>query len=161
VLDVLAEAAAWMIARGYENWPAQFPRALIAGNVDRAELYVVERDGVPVGTVTLQRQDEFFWGDAGTDGTAGYVHRLAVRRAHASADFGRRVLDWADEQIRAVGRAALRLDVVTGNRALRDYYEAAGFEHCRDVSGEFVTRAGVRKDWQTSLYERACVRPKS
>jgi hypothetical protein len=55
----------------------------------------------------------------------------------------------------------LRLDVETGNRPLRDYYEQAGFVHRGDVEGEHVTRAGVRHAWRTSRYERACAEPKT
>jgi hypothetical protein len=61
----------------------------------------------------------------------------------------------------ARARSALRLDVVSDNRPLRGYYEAVGFTHCRDVTGEFVKRDGTRQEWQTSLYERACTPPKS
>jgi GNAT superfamily N-acetyltransferase len=89
------------------------------------------------------------------------VHRLAVRRAHAGAGLGYRLLDWAGARVRERGRAALRLDVVTGNRRLREYYEAAGFAHRRDVTGEFTRRDGTRQPWQTSLYERVCVPRKS
>src|SRR5262245_33816382 len=71
VLDLLAEAAVWMHARGYENWPERFPRALIAGNAERGELYLAEQAGVTVATLALQWSDEFFWGEAGADGAAG------------------------------------------------------------------------------------------
>jgi GNAT superfamily N-acetyltransferase len=154
VLDLLAEASEWIRTRGYDNWPAHFPRSLIARNFDAGELYVVEREGVTIATLTLQWSDEFFWGVTDADG--GYVHRLAVRRKHAGAGLGYRLLDWADERVRANGRVALRLDVVSDNRPLRDYYEAAGFEHRRDVTGEFELRDGTRQNWRTSLYERAC-----
>ena len=90
-----------------------------------------------------------------TQADAGYVYRLAVDRAHAGRGFGLRLLDWADEQIRARARARLRVDVVTGNGPLRDYYESAGFAHRRDLAGEFVARDGTRRPWQTSLYERS------
>jgi GNAT superfamily N-acetyltransferase len=89
------------------------------------------------------------------DADAGYVHRLAVVRAHAGRGMGVRLLDWADEQIRARERAWLRIDVVTGNRPLRDYYESAGFVHRGDLAGEFVRRDGSPFAWQTSLYERS------
>jgi GNAT superfamily N-acetyltransferase len=159
VLDLLAEASEWTRARGYDNWPARFPRSLIARNVDAGELCVVEREDVTIATLTLQWSDEFFWGVSDAD--AGYVHRLAVRRDHAGAGLGYQLLDWADERVRANGRALLRLDVVSDNRPLRDYYAAAGFAHRRDVSGEFELQDGTRRGWQTSLYERACGAQKS
>lgn len=154
MLALLAESAEWMRARGYENWPERFPRRLLSAGVNAGELHVVEHESVAIATVTLQWSDPRFWGD--TDADAGYVHRLAVRRAQAGQGLGYRLLDWADEQVRAAGRQSLRLDVVTRNRPLREYYEAAGFVHRRDVEGEFVMRDGTRRVWQSSLYERTC-----
>ncbi len=104
----------------------------------------------------LQWEDPRFWGDDGTDGRAGYVHRLVVRRAHAGRGLGARILAWADENVRAGGRSHLRLDVVSHNAPLRRYYETAGFEHVRDVTGEWTAPDGTPHTWSTSLYQRRC-----
>ena len=160
MLDLLGEAAEWTKSHGHENWPERFPRSLIAGAVDRREVYMVEESRADIATLTLQWNDPRFWGDA-DDADAGYVHRLAVRRARAGRGMGYRLLAWADEQVLLRGRAWLRLDVVTGNRPLRGYYEAAGFVHVRDVPGEFAMRDGTRRNWQASLYQRACDSPKT
>jgi hypothetical protein len=50
---------------------------------------------------------------------------------------------------------------VSGNRPLRDYYEAAGFGHVRDLAGELTGDDGTRTPWRTSLYERVCAPRKS
>lgn len=157
VLDVLSEAAEWMDSRGRPNWPARFPTRLIASAAAAGELFVVEIGGAPVATLTLQWSDPRFWGNptlGDEDDDAGYVHRLAVRRAHAGHGLGYRLLDWADGAVRATGRSRLRLDVVSDNERLRRYYEGAGFVHQRDVDGEFVLPGGTRRPWRTSLYER-------
>jgi GNAT superfamily N-acetyltransferase len=155
VLDLLALAAEWSAARGQPNWPDRFPTRLITAAAEAGELFVAEFDGSIGATLQLQWSDPFFWGETDADADAGYVHRLAVVRAHAGRGVGSRLLEWADEQIRARDRAWLRIDVVTGNRPLRDYYESAGFVHRRDLAGEHVTRAGTRRPWKTSLYERS------
>jgi GNAT superfamily N-acetyltransferase len=131
VLDLLAEAAVWTAARGYPNWPTRF-------------------------AVTLQWHDPYFWGDEGDDERAGYLHRMVVRRDHAGGGLGAQLLGWAEEQVQARGRSQLRLDVVTDNAPLRGYYEAVGFAHVRDVSGEWTARDGSRHNWCTSLYRRTC-----
>jgi GNAT superfamily N-acetyltransferase len=155
VLDVLAAAAEWTAARGQPNWPERFPTRLITNALEAGELFVAEIEGSIAATLQLQWSDPFFWGETDADANAGYVHRLAVVRAHAGQGVGLRLLEWADEQIRARDRAWLRVDVVTGNRPLRDYYESAGFGHRRDVAGEHEARDGTRRQWQTSLYERS------
>lgn len=161
MIDVLAEAAAWTQRLGHENWPARFPRSLISRNAERRELYLVEAGDETVATLTLQWSDPRFWDGVGDDDHAGYVHRVAVRRAHAGRGTGYRLLEWADQQVRARGRAWLRLDVVTGNGPLRAYYEAAGFAHVRDLTGEMTLPNGSRRAWQTSLYQRPTAPRKS
>ncbi|HTD51097.1 MAG TPA: GNAT family N-acetyltransferase [Acidimicrobiia bacterium] len=93
-----------------------------------------------------------------TDGDAGYVHRLAVRRSCAGHGIGCRLFDWAGLRVRANGGSWLRLDVVTENGPLRRYYEAAGFVHRDDVEGVHVSPDGTTTPWRTSLYERSCDR---
>jgi GNAT superfamily N-acetyltransferase len=156
VLDLLAEAAVWTAARGYPNWPARFSRRLVQANARAGELFVAERVGEQVAAVTLQWYDPYFWGDEGDDERAGYLHRLVVRRDHAGGGLGAQLLGWAEEQVQARGRSQLRLDVVTDNAPLRGYYEAVGFAHVRDVSGEWTARDGSRHNWCTSLYRRTC-----
>ena len=74
--------------------------------------------------------------------------------ANAGRGLGVRLLGWADEQVQARGRSQLRLDVVSDNAPLRRYYQAVGFVHVRDVSGEWTARDGRRHNWCTSLYRR-------
>jgi GNAT superfamily N-acetyltransferase len=154
VLELLDEAAAWMAAIGQPNWPVPFPRRRVTANAEAGEVHLASVDGVVVGTVTLQWEDPRFWGEDGTDGRAGYVHRLAVRRAHAGSGLGARLLGWADEQVREAGRDRLRLDVVSDNGPLRRYYERSGFAYRRDMTGEGTAPDGTTQTWRTSLYER-------
>ena len=156
VLDLLAEAAAWTAEIGHGNWPAPFPRGPVAANAEAGELYLASRAGEIVGTLALQWRDPYFWGEAGEDGRAGYVHRVAVRRRCAGVGIGAQLLAWADDEIRARGGVVLRLDVVSHNAPLRRYYENVGFAHVRDVAGEWTSRDGTKRAWQTSLYERPC-----
>jgi GNAT superfamily N-acetyltransferase len=154
VLELLDEAAVWMAAVGQPNWPAPFPRRRVTANAEAGEVHLASVDDVVIGTVTLQWEDPRFWGEAGTDGRAGYIHRLAVRRARAGAGIGARLLAWADERVREGGRDCLRLDVVSDNAPLRRYYERSGFAYVRDVTGDYTAPDGSPQTWRTSLYER-------
>jgi GNAT superfamily N-acetyltransferase len=149
VLAVLNEAAGRLAARGIAQWPAGFRPESILPAIGAGELWLAEREGVPVGTVTLQWSDPLWPGD----GRAGYVHKLAVRGT--AAGLGRELLDWAATATREHGRELLRLDCDAGNGPLRGYYEAAGFHHCHDV--ELPTEAVPWTSGRVvvSLYERA------
>jgi ribosomal protein S18 acetylase RimI-like enzyme len=148
VLDLLAEAAAWLRERSIEQWPPRFPREQIAASVARGETYLARSGDVTAATIALQWDDSFFWGERSPD--AGYVHRVAVRRPFAGRGLGVELLDWADGRIAARGRRYLRLDCKAENPRLRAYYERLGFEHRGDVE---------RGTWRASLYERRCGAP--
>jgi GNAT superfamily N-acetyltransferase len=131
VLDVLADAAEWLRARGIDQWPERFDADWVMPAIERGEtwLAVRESEGEVVGTLVVQWEDPIFW--AGYPADAGYVHRLAVRR-HGDG-LGARLLQWAEKHVAAAGKPFLRLDCVAWNGPLRAYYERAGYEHVGDV----------------------------
>jgi ribosomal protein S18 acetylase RimI-like enzyme len=145
VVEILSEAARWLLARGIDQWPDPFPRERIAGLAERGELYVARLDGETVATLALLWSDPTFWGEQPPD--AGYVHSLAVRRSHAGSGLGTRLLDWAEDEVATAGRRFLRLDCKADNAGLRAYYERHGFELRGEVEVAVFT---------ASLYERRC-----
>ena len=84
-----------------------------------------ERQGNPIGSVTLVWTDPFIWGDR--NAPAGYIHMLMVDRAHAHCGLGRSLLGWAEQRITRSGHRRARLDCVRTNMDLRAYYEDAGY----------------------------------
>jgi GNAT superfamily N-acetyltransferase len=141
IVDVLSEAARWLIACGIEQWPDPFPRDRVDKLVERGAFYVARVGGEIAGTLALLWSDPLFWGEQPPE--AGYVHAIAVRREFAG--LGPKLLDWASDQVREAGRGLLRLDCRTENSRLRGYYESQGFIHRGDTTVD---------DFRTSLYER-------
>jgi GNAT superfamily N-acetyltransferase len=128
VLSVLDEAAGWLSARGVSQWPSRFEAAWVEGAISRGETWLVGVGDKVAGTITMDWSDPV-WADTG--GTAGYIHRMAVRRW--AAGVGALILDWAADAARQRGVDFLRLDCVKSNQRLRSYYEARGFAHRGDV----------------------------
>jgi GNAT superfamily N-acetyltransferase len=155
VADILAEVSAWLLTKGIRQWPARFPSDFFDGYVRRGELYVATVEDEIVGTVTLQWLDPPFWGERQN---AGFVHRLAVRRAHAGC--GRTLLDWAEKQAVQQGRSFLCLDTLTSNTRLRRYYEDLGFRAVGEISGlaDHPTDPALGR-WRAVLYEKAIAEP--
>ena len=141
VLDVLAEAAAWLQTRGIEQWPDRFERDWVMPAIARGETWLAERDGEVVGSLVVQWEDRLLWAGYPTD--AGYLHRLAVRR-HGHG-LGARLLRWAEWHAAAAGKTFLRLDCVASNNMLRAYYERAGYERVADVTVGPYTEARYEK----------------
>ena len=129
VLSLLDEAAAWLRDRGIVQWPAHFEASWVEKAISRGETWLVEAGGAIEATVTLDWSDPV-WAD--TEGSAGYLHRMAVRRQ--GAGLGPVIIAWAADLSRQRGCGALRLDCVSSNGRLRAYYEKAGFAHRGDVT---------------------------
>ena len=145
VLEVLEEASRWLTSKGLETqWlPSPAFRQSIRDNIDRGEVYVVKDVKKTIGTITLQWSDKKFWGDLPPD--AGYIHKLAITRSYAGQRLGLRLLNWAEDKVRAEGKSFLRLDCLANNKTIREYYEKAGFTYIRDTEAP---------GWKASLYEK-------
>lgn len=130
VIAILREAADWISVGGappWNHWYADVGERILRERIERHEVYLASRDAVPVATLTIQWDDPETWGDRGNDGSAGYIHAIAIRRSIAGMRVGERLLEWAIDIIRARGRRFARLDAMASNAALCRYYEARGF----------------------------------
>jgi GNAT superfamily N-acetyltransferase len=127
VLDVLDTACRRLRERGIDGWPVAFRPEWIEPGLSDGDVWLAEAGGGPVATLSLLWRD-VLWPD---DGRAGYLHRFATR--DAGTGLGASLIGWAAARVRERGRDRLRLDCTAGNRALRDYYERAGFAHRGDV----------------------------
>jgi ribosomal protein S18 acetylase RimI-like enzyme len=118
----------------------------MGNNVNQREVYVVELDDTPVGTFTLDLDDEQRWGPQ--EPIAGYVHGLSVRKGFNGRGLGGFMLNWCAIKLNGLNRRYVRLDCPVHNAKLCAYYESLGF-----------TRAGLWPEpgpggdiW--SLYEK-------
>ncbi|MGA7923044.1 MAG: GNAT family N-acetyltransferase [Thermoplasmata archaeon] len=131
--SILTEAAEWSMGIGNPHpWPRPFPSEILQRSADRGELFLAETASHEIaGTLTLQWEDPLFWGVQPP--VAGYLHRLALRRAFAGQGLGRRMIQWAEERVRERGREFLRLDCDAENARIRSYYEALEFRFVSDA----------------------------
>ncbi len=145
VLGILDEAAEWLASKGIPGWwrPGSFSREAFLDQIRLGEVYVARLDIEAVGTITLQWTDRVFWKGASPD--AGYVHKLAVRRAYAGRGLGLEMLEWAARRTSLAGKKFLRLDCGADDHRIRLYYEKAGFTRRGDIQ---------HSRWKASLYEK-------
>ena len=139
VMAILREAADRLSARGnqqWKHWHMEAGEQMLRDRVEHHEVYLARRDGVPVGTLTIQWSDLEQWGARGLDGSAGYIHGVAITRSVGGKRVGERLLEWAVERIAARGRRFVRLDAMASNAALCRYYEQRGF-HSRGTATLF------------------------
>lgn len=58
---------------------------------------------------------------------------------------GYRLLEWAENYVKSQGKRFFRLDCMTENEGLNQYYAEAGFALVRTAAGE---------GWSANLYEK-------
>jgi GNAT superfamily N-acetyltransferase len=91
----------------------------------RRKPHVLREHGQLVACVAILWEDPDVWGDTGEE--AGYVHLLIVDSDNRGTGLGDGVLRWAEHHIRQAGRRLSRLDAVSGNRTLHNWYERRGY----------------------------------
>jgi ribosomal protein S18 acetylase RimI-like enzyme len=144
------DAHAKKVAHGDCAWGREgegFSEGWVLNSISRREVYVVEQDGVPVGTFSLDWNDELYWGRQ--EPIAGYVHGLSVRKGFNGRGLGSFVIDWCADLVSALDRRFVRLGCDARNTKLCAYYESLGF-----------VRVGIAPtpehgDYIDSLYERS------
>lgn len=125
---VLDEVAAWLTSARVQQWPLRFRREWVSSSVEEGYTWLDHVGPRLAATLVLDWSDPIWQLN---DDSAGYIHRLAVRR-HA-AGLGSYLLAWAASEVSLRDPQFLRLDCVATNRRLCEYYEAAGFQHRGDV----------------------------
>jgi DNA-binding GntR family transcriptional regulator/GNAT superfamily N-acetyltransferase len=134
VRELWEHAAEWLRKRGIDQWQYPPREERIAENIRAGECWIVEDEGVPIGTITMDSfADPDFWTAEEAEEPSLYVHRMVVRRDASGLELGSAMLDWASEQAAARGVHWLRLDAWRDNGDLQAYYTARGFTHVRTV----------------------------
>ncbi|MFG2463361.1 GNAT family N-acetyltransferase [Streptomyces sp. NPDC048523] len=134
VTELWEHAATWLNSRGIDQWQYP-PRAeRIRENIAAGECWVVEDEGVPIATITIDAHaDGDFWTSEEACEPALYVHRMVVRRDASGLELGSAMLDWASQRAADQGKHWLRLDAWRDNERLHNYYASRGFTHLRTV----------------------------
>jgi ribosomal protein S18 acetylase RimI-like enzyme len=135
IVAILQAAAAWLESKGIKQWqwPNQFSRDRIAGEVQNGQFWVARCHNEVIGTFKLQHSDPMFWPEDGV--AALYLHSLAIDRRFAGCGLGRELLRRAEAITAAQKQEFLRLDCMAENPALCAYYRRAGFDSCGHISG--------------------------
>ncbi|MGA0556279.1 GNAT family N-acetyltransferase [Larkinella sp. VNQ87] len=140
-LGVVREVGQWLADTGRELWaidtltPENLFDEFTTGN--GYVVYARHPDGreEPAGAFILQWKDPLFFGDV-PDNTAGFIHKLAIRRAFAGQNLFARMLDFCRAECLKRGIHEIQLETDGTRPALMQFYERNGFEptHRREVS---------------------------
>jgi ribosomal protein S18 acetylase RimI-like enzyme len=122
------DAHAKKVAHRDDAWGKEgdgFSERWVGNHVCQKEVYVLDLDGTPVGTFSLDLDDEKHWGPQ--EPIAVYVHGISVRKGFNGQGLGSFMLDWCADMAIALNRCLVRLDCAGHNARLCAYYESLGF----------------------------------
>jgi ribosomal protein S18 acetylase RimI-like enzyme len=130
ILKMRNARAQQLLDMGIRQWlPGEFGERLLQEWIDQRWVHVAVSDSNdPVGCVAVLWADPDIWGDRGVDGSAGYIHLLVTAPAAAGQSLGDHLLRHAEMIIAQRDRSWSRLDAVSSNPFLLDWYEARGYE---------------------------------
>ena len=142
VLEILAETAVWLQAKGLDFPTAIVLEPQIAAAITQGELYTVGIVKNRFGVVQFGWHDPL-WPD---DNLAGYLTMIAVRNEMHGQKLGETMLIWTLLKAKRAKKSFLRLSCAVENGRLRHYFE----------DQEFVfQREQIQNNSIIALYEKA------
>jgi len=152
IMRLLVNTAEWLLSKGSTQW-----NAILRGEdshntpeaINRGEVYVFKNDQDLVGMVILLDEpnawDRHLWGERAGDGTAIYLHRLAINRKYAGKDVGKQIMRWAESAVpEQLQKRLIRLDCLSSIPALNEFYRKLDY----DFVGDGVNASGTYSKYE-------------
>lgn len=126
-LSILCEVGQWLVDNQLAMWALD---TLTAENLidehTRGNCYVLYADEQPAATFILQRKDPLYYPDV-PDNTAGFIHKVAIRRQFAGQGLFTAIIDFCQHECRRRGIHQLQLETDATRPKLMQFYERTGF----------------------------------
>lgn len=148
IIHIKQDAASWLESKGIHQWAGILMAPgedMVYKRVHEGEVYLALKGAQAVGTISILWEDPISWGEKGLDGTAGYMHGIAILRQYAGKGVGRDIIQWATDFIHGKDKV-VRLDCMAENPRINEFYRQLGF-----------TNVGLKElptGFKVSLYEK-------
>lgn len=122
---------------GIYQWNEHYPsREKLAADIDKNELYVLEKDSVINGIIVLtpHMDDEYLPIEWLTQNAKNlYIHRLAIHPSKWGTGMGQQLMDFAENYARENNYDSVRLDTFSQNKRNHRFYESRGYIRLGDI----------------------------
>ncbi len=142
IMPIFAEARETIAALGIDQWQNNYPSEdVIREDIMKNQSFCVCADGHVVGTFALifdgePTYDNIFDGEwLSGDKNKSYIamHRVAITVALRGCKISTRIVNYACDCARSLGRKSVRIDTHRGNIVMRKMLENHGFSHCGSI----------------------------
>jgi ribosomal protein S18 acetylase RimI-like enzyme len=136
VMDLIRSCVQHMEAQGIQQWDEIYPdETTFAGDIERYELYLLEKEGRIRGFIALNEFQEPAYQDVQWQfsGKALVVHRLSVDPAAQGQGYARELMQFAYEFAGTHIFETIRLDAYSGNPRAVALYERLGYQKAGTV----------------------------
>lgn len=139
LMEIFDEARGTIAALGIDQWQNGYPDASVIGwDIDRHRSYCVTLDSKVCGTFALiddgePTYDKIFdghWKSGDENQNYIAIHRVAVALSSRGCGISTKIIDFAANYARRLGRRSIRIDTHRGNAVMRRMLEKHGFEYC-------------------------------
>ena len=139
LMEIFEEARGTIAALGINQWQNGYPNIpVIEEDIRLCRSYCVTLDSEVCGTFALlddgePTYDKIFdghWKSGDENQNYIAIHRVAVAVSARGSGVSTKIIDFAAESARALGRDSLRIDTHRGNVVMRRMLEKHGFEYC-------------------------------
>lgn len=126
-ITVLREVGQWLTDSGQVLWDMDdLSVGTLVDDYTRDNCYVMYVDEVPAATFILQWKDPLYY-DNVPDGTAGFVHKVAIHRRFAGQNLFQPMLDFCLDAAQKKGVREIQLETDATRPKLMAFYERYGF----------------------------------
>ncbi|NNE30441.1 MAG: GNAT family N-acetyltransferase, partial [Saprospiraceae bacterium] len=131
LMDLFYRVKNGLAEAGLNQWPDWYPRRKrIEENIHAEQVFLHRIDAAPIATITLnQIQDPAYrkitW--SLHDDSPWVVHRLVVDPGRWGQGLGKRMMLFAEDEVRKQGGGVIRLDTWVGNPGSIALYNSLGY----------------------------------
>ena len=139
LMPIFDEARRTIAALGIDQWQNGYPSEnVILADVELAQSYLCEADSRICGTFAMLENGEptydkiyeghWLTGDDSRDYIA--IHRVAISVSTRGSGLSGKIIGYAMDFAKSLGRDSLRIDTHRGNVVMRRMLEKNGFSYC-------------------------------
>ncbi|HEV7783430.1 MAG TPA: GNAT family N-acetyltransferase [Chitinophagaceae bacterium] len=129
-----AIAREYQKAKGMRHW-LQFEEDLLKKEIEEKRQWkILEEDAIGCIFMTAY-EDPYIWGEKNNDPSV-YIHRIVTHPDWHGNNYTSKIIDWAQEHGRRLGKKFIRMDTWGDNPKLIDYYINCGFKYIETLTPE-------------------------